>query len=177
MQMSTWIALLRGINVGGNTLIPMAELRSLFEEIGFPGAKTLLQSGNVVFAVESAEAESLTAQLEQATEVRFGRKIPYVLRPLERIIDLVDAGPFPHEARADPGRLLIHFGPKPFEAKAVSDFSDRYTGSERILPVLGEIAVYYPEGVGKSKLKLPFYGTARNWNTVLKLRALGESLS
>ena len=174
--MSTWIALLRGINVGGKNLVPMAELRDVFSQAGFPRAKTLLQSGNVAFAAEGADAESLAARLEQVTEERFGRTIPYVIRRLEYLEKLIDACPLPREAQIDPGRLLVHFGRQPFETDAVSHFAESYTGPERILPVLDEIAVYYPDGIGNSKLKMPFYGTARNWNTVLKLCALGKSI-
>ena len=98
-----------GINVGGRNSVAMADLREMVDGMGFTGAKTLLQSGNLVFTAASKSASALEKQLEQETEKRFGVAADYVIRSAKELAQVVAANPFPKEAKADPSHLVVMF--------------------------------------------------------------------
>jgi uncharacterized protein (DUF1697 family) len=177
------VALLRGINVGGRALIAMADLRDLFETLGFTGAATLLQSGNVVFRSTRAPDATLEGMLEAETAKRCGVAADYFVRTAEEWKQIVARNPFPAEAKADPGHLVVTFLKDQAEAKDVKALRGAATGAERIYPAGRHLYITYPAGIGRSKLtnalierKLGTRATARNWNTVLKLAALTASV-
>src|SRR6476619_4826790 len=102
--MSAHIALLRGINVGGRCLVSMADLRELFESLGFAGARTLLQSGNVVFdAGRGRSPAALEAVREAETAKRCAVPAAYFVRTAAEWEKIVARNPFPAEAKKDPG--------------------------------------------------------------------------
>jgi len=177
--MTTYIALLRGINVGGHNMVAMKELRALCERLGLENVTTLLQSGNVVFQSASRDASALEAKLEQETARKLGVKPAYFIRTADEWASLVKRNPFREEAERDPGHLLavaMKHAPGPAAVKALRA---AIVGRE-IVEMRGRDGYfYYPDGVGRSKLTpnlidkhLGGSGTARNWNTVLKLLAL-----
>jgi uncharacterized protein (DUF1697 family) len=167
------VALLRAVNVGGRQ-ISMAELRELFEERGFAGAKTLLQSGNVVFAGGRRSDAQLEKLLETATRERFGIKTDCFIRGRDALSSIIERNPFKQQAKSDPARLVVHFLKEDVPAQAASAFASSWKGPETIRGAGAHAYVYYPDGQGRSKLKLPWLGTARNWNTVTKLYGLLE---
>lgn len=161
------VAFLRAVNVGGRQ-VSMQKLAELFGDLGFPDAKTVLNSGNVLFSARSS-AKKLEALLEAETENRFGLSTSYFVRTGAEMSALVDANPFPRQARDDPARLVVFFlkdAPPAIEArKLISGY-----GGPEIVKLDGRHAyVYYPDGQGNSKFKFPWHGSARNWNTVLKI--------
>jgi uncharacterized protein (DUF1697 family) len=171
-----WAALLRGVNVGGRQL-PMAELRAMLEGLGHTEVRTLLASGNAVFASEQTDAAALEAMLDDAGERAFGFRTPYLVRDRAQIDALVAANPFPEVAAERPSQLVAHFWRGAPPADLPVRVSDIYSGPERLAVVSGELLIDYPEGQGRSelpkaiaKLKLRDVFTARNWNTVLKLQ-------
>jgi uncharacterized protein (DUF1697 family) len=174
------IALLRAVNVGGTGKVPMAELRAMFAKLGFDDAQTLLQSGNVVFDGGKQKSADLEALLEKETEKRFKHRPDYMIRTGAEWKKLVAANPFTREAKTDPGRLVV----LPFKTKPTGDIKAlraAIKGKEEVELVGRELYAYYPDGQGNSKLSgaliekhLGARGTARNWNTVLKLAALCE---
>lgn len=168
--MPRFVAFLRGINVGGNKLVPMAELRTLFERLGFSDVRTLLQSGNVVFTASGSTALERKCQTEFSK--CFGFSSDFVVRSAAEFTKIIASNPFPKEAKKDPGHLLVMFLREPASASGFSAFLKKHSGPEVIRHKNKELYIYYPEGVGRSKLKIPFNGTARNWNTVLKVDAL-----
>jgi uncharacterized protein (DUF1697 family) len=180
--MTTHIALLRAINVGGRNLVSMAALRAMLTDIGFTDVQTLLQSGNVVFTdggKSEAEFESL---LEIETEKQLGLTIHYMVRSAEQWLRVVESNPFPTEAERDPGHLLVMFlkhEPKPDDIEALRS---AIKGPEVVEAIGKQLYVVYPDGMGPSKFtgaiierKLGCPGTGRNWNTVLKLAALAKA--
>lgn len=167
------IALLRAVNVGGRW-IAMADLRALFATLGLPDAKTLLQSGNVAFNGGRRTDAQFEQMLETATEQRFGMRTEYFVRGRRSMREVVRENPFAREAKDDPGRLLVYFLKDAPERKAVSSFIAAWQGIETLQVTGAHAYVYYPEGVGRSKFKIPWLGTGRNWNTVTKLLALLE---
>ncbi len=175
------IALLRGINVGGHNKIAMADLRTLAESLGLANPRTLLQSGNLVFDAGRKAPSALEKLLETETDQQLGVKVDYVVRSAEEWRAIIASNPFPKEAKADPAHLVVMCmkdAPKPADVKALQA---AIAGPEMAKAVGRELFASYPAGIGTSKLtnavierKLGTRGTARNWNTVLKLAAMVE---
>jgi uncharacterized protein (DUF1697 family) len=175
------IALVRGINVGGHKQVAMADLRDLCTELGLADVRSLLQSGNLVFRSGSRDEGRLERLLAAEAEKRLGLRADFFVRTAEEWKAVVERNPFRDEARRDPGHMLVMFlkdAPKPGEAQALQA---AITGRERFRVRGREAYFVYPDGIGRSRLthtliekKLGTSGTARNWNTVLKLAALAS---
>jgi uncharacterized protein (DUF1697 family) len=177
--MPNHIALLRAINVGGRNVVAMSDLRDLLEGLGFAGAKTLLQSGNLVFQSDRQTGAALERLLEVETEKRFGIAVDYFARTAEEWETVVARNPFPKEAKSDPGHLLVVFLKEAPDPKRVKALQSAIKGPETVRSVGKQLYVAYPEGIGTSKLTntliertLASRGTGRNWNTILKLATL-----
>jgi uncharacterized protein (DUF1697 family) len=180
-----WAALLKGVNVGGNRKLPMADLRGLVERLGHTEVKTVLASGNVVFDGHEdgdgdgdADGAALEARLEQALET-LGVKTDVVVRNLAEIERVITADPFPDAAIAHPSHYLVAFHRDPVPDGLIGRLPDLYAGPERMTAIGRELYIDYADGIGESKLpqamtrlKFPRLATTRNWNTVLKLRDL-----
>jgi len=162
----SWVALLRGINVGGRNIVPMAELRRLFEECGCTEVSSYIASGNVLFTA----GEPDRAGLEQAVESTFGVSSPIVLRTSEELARIVASHPF----GADTSQTYVAFlGGTPGAADSLDVGPDRFE-------VVGvDVYLQYPNGVHGSKLtgallerRLGVTATIRNWRTVTRLAEL-----
>lgn len=173
------IALLRAVNVGGRS-VPMAALRDMLAALKLDDPRTLLQSGNAVFALKAkTAAAALEKKLEAEAGRRFGMPIAFMLRTQAEWDALIAANPFPEAAKSDPARFVYMALKAAPAAAAIASLHDGYRGPETI-HVAGRDAYFiYPDGQGKSRLtnalierRLGVAGTARNWNTVLKLAAL-----
>ncbi|HZP67498.1 MAG TPA: DUF1697 domain-containing protein [Rudaea sp.] len=177
--MSVQIALLRAVNVGGRA-VPMEALRTMLTDLGCRDVLTLLQSGNAVFnTTVKTRAATFEAKLEAEAERRFGFEIAFVLRGADEWRDIIGRNPFAGEAKRDPARLhLMALKAAPTGA-AIAALRQAHTGPERFEVVGRDAFIVYPNGAGRSKLtnafierKLGVVGTARNWNTVVKLAEL-----
>ncbi len=176
--MPTFIALLRGINVGGRKILPMADLRRLAGSLGLRNAKTLLQSGNLVFDEPRRSAASLERLLEAETKQRLDAEVCYLVRSAAEWSGIVGANPWPKLAEDDPGHLLMMALQRTPGDEELTALRGAFLGRETIEVVGRQLYIHYPDGVARSKLsnalierKLGCRGTARNWNTVLKLAA------
>ena len=177
--MATHVALLRAVNLGPHNKIAMSDLRALVESLGFEGAKTLLASGNVVFANRGKTCAQIEKALEVATVKKHALETPYFVRDAAEWAGIVDGNPFTKEARTDPGHLiLLAMKGKP-DATAIAALDDSIKGREYFRVSGSHAYVMYPDGVGQSKLtvklierKLGTAVTGRNWNTVLKIQSL-----
>ena len=107
-----YVGLLRAVNVGKRQ-VPMAELRSLCEELGHTEVETLLQSGNVVFTAPKAKAADLEAAMASALEAEFGFAVPVLVRTGAQLDRVIDANPFAKQAKADPKTCLLYTSPSP----------------------------------------------------------------
>ncbi|MGH8876259.1 MAG: aminopeptidase N [Stackebrandtia sp.] len=171
--MTSWVALLRGINVGGHKKLPMAELRALFAELGYPGARTFIQSGNVVFDADT-DAETLRASIEAGIAGTFGFEVPVLVRDKARLEAVLAANPFAGRD-LEPSKLAVVFLSAPLTEATVPDGHPEEAGVGA-----GELFIYYPNGMGKSKLDRSVFWkqlgdtttTVRNWRTVNKLREM-----
>jgi uncharacterized protein (DUF1697 family) len=169
-----YVALLRGVNVGGKNTVPMAELRALFDSLGHTEVSTFIQSGNVVFTSRvPVEPESL----EKSIAKHFGIKPAVVLRTASELEKVVKANPF---AGVDPSKLHVGFmTQKPAAAAVKALDAVRYAPEEFVIRGR-EVYLHLPSGMGRAKLpgyldrqlKLPT--TVRNWNTVTELLGLAR---
>jgi len=176
------IALLRAVNVGGTGKLAMADLTAMFVKLGFPDAKTLLQSGNVVFTGDGRKAEALEKFLEAETEKRLKLAPDYFVRTAKEWEAIIVANPFVREAEADPGRLVLAALKDPPAPEAAKALQTALKGRETVRAGTRHLYIYYPDGQGTSKLTMTVIerhlstrGTARNWNTALKLKALVQT--
>jgi uncharacterized protein (DUF1697 family) len=176
--MTTYVGLLRGINVGGNKMIAMADLRELMTALAFSNVKTLLQSGNVVFRGAPKAPATLESQLEAALEKRLGLTVDFHVRTADEWGAIVKANPFPAAAKNDPGHLLVTCFRTPLDPAKVKALQAAITGPEVLQSDGRHLYMVFPDGMGNSRAAailertLGARGTARNWNTVQKLTAL-----
>lgn len=180
--MTTYIGLLRAINLGAHNKIRMADLRQLLVDLGLEDPKTLLLSGNVVFGSPTQPTVKLERLLQEATAKHLGVTTEYFVRTAKEWNAIVDANPFPVDAKRDPGHLVMTCLKEAPSPAAVKALQAAISGRE-VVKANGRQAYFvYPDGIGRSKLTtaliermLGTRGTARNWNTVLKLGALAGS--
>lgn len=166
--MSQQIALLRGVNVGGRHLAPMAKLREDLQKLGLEKVQTVLQSGNVVFESELDPGE-VEALLERKSMDFLGFPVLFFVRTAGELGSILKANPFSEMANKDPGRLVAMFLKEQVDPMAIRAVLEANPGPEQIQAVERQLYIAYPDGIGASKLKLPWEGTARNWNTLLRL--------
>jgi uncharacterized protein (DUF1697 family) len=176
--MTRYVALLRGVNIGPNKRVPMADLRAMAERMGFTDVATILQSGNLVFSAAKGTPASLEKALEAECAERIGVETDFLVRTAAEWRAIVAANPFPKEAKADPARLVVVCLKAAATAAAVKALEAAIPGREVVRAKGRELYAYYPDGQGTSKLtpalidrELGTRGTARNWNTTLKLEA------
>ena len=182
--MTTYVALLRAINLGAHNKIAMADLQSMFADLGMHEPRTLILSGNVVFGSRERSAEKLESLLESATAKRLGVVTDYFVRSADSWIASIAANPFKVEAKASPGHLVMMCLKDMPRAAAVNALQAAIKGREDALVKGAYAYLVYRDGIGRSRLTtatiekaLGTRGTARNWNTVLKLRAMLEERS
>jgi uncharacterized protein (DUF1697 family) len=175
---TTFIALLRGINVGGHNRIPMAELRAISAGLGWADVQTYVQSGNLVFRAEDSP-ESLAAALERAIDHHFGLRIPVLVRPGADWSAYVAGNPFPDASRAEPNRVMLALSRAAPKPGAAGELQQRASNGERIRQVGDALWIHFADGGGNSKLSPALFDrlvgspvTMRNWRTVLKLAEL-----
>jgi uncharacterized protein (DUF1697 family) len=166
------IALLRGVNVGGNKRVEMARLRALLEELGYRDVRTYVNSGNVVFSGPRRSEQHLEAAIAKT----FGFEVPVVLRTRDELADVVRANPLAKLA-TDPAKHLVIF----CAAEASTELDPADFAPETFHVRGREVYLWAPGGIGTSPLakvlatkSLGDKSTARNWRTVEKLLALAD---
>lgn len=179
--METYIALIRGINVGGHHKLPMKELRYLLEESGLKNVRTYIQTGNVVLQREDSEPGQLAKTIQTSIESKFGFEPQVLVLKLEEMEKAIADNPFP-EAEDDPAKFHLFFSESPPEKpdfpkiRSVKKESEQFDLKGRVF------YLYAPEGIGRSKLAAnieKYIGkpvTARNWRTVRKIMEMAETL-
>jgi uncharacterized protein (DUF1697 family) len=176
--MTTYVALLRAVNVGGKAVL-MAAVRTMMSGAGLDDVRTLMQSGNAVFASNRRSARDLERLLEIAAGDALGLQTEFFVRSAQEWQDGVAANPFPAEAKRDPAHLAVVVLKAAPAAGDVASLQAAIVGRETVRAGSRHLYIVYPDGMGNSRLtlglierKLRTTGTARNWNTVLKLQAL-----
>jgi uncharacterized protein (DUF1697 family) len=183
--MTVYVSLLRAVNVGGTSVIKMDALRRVYESMGLRDVRPLLASGNVVFRSRIKDREQLVKRIMQEIERRLGLDVEVIVRTLAEVESLVERGPV-LSPRADPAKLHVMFLASVPAAAAQAELVKWHKDGKlpEMLELRGpEIYLYYPNGVGRSKLsnavmenKLGVAGTSRNWHTLTKLIEAGRML-
>ena len=178
---NNYVALLRGINVGGKHKLPMKELVEVFSASRCSDVRTYIQSGNVVFSAPPNLGRSLAAALEKKIELRFGFAVPVILRSHDQLARVAQANPFLTRGASDQMLYVVFLADEP-SAEAVGKLDPQRSPGDEFRVVGSEVFLYLPNGAGNSKLtnayfdsKLATTGTARNWATVLKLLDMTKS--
>jgi len=174
--MARFVALLRGINVGGKHKLPMADLRALFTDAGAHAVETYIQSGNVVFEASAREGPKLAATVAANIEASMGFRAPIVVRTAKAWQALVDGNPFADEAEADPKRVHAAVLDRKPAAAARKAFDPDCRLGERWILDGGTLYIDFAGGVARSKVTVAYIdrvlgciATGRNWRTVLAL--------
>ena len=166
--MTRYVAMLRAVNVSGTGKLPMAELKAMGEACGFTNVRTFIASGNLLFDSDEDEAK-VTRSVADKVEAYFGKPVPVFVRSAAEMAQVAAGNPFADE----PGnRVVAHF----MAAAPTQAMLDAATGQKDERMALGtrQIYIFYGDGMGNSKLKLPALrdGTARNMNSVKKMAEL-----
>ena len=177
--MTIYIALLRAVNLAGHNRVRMGDLCEMLSRLGLADPKPLLQSGNVVFRSRPRSATQLERLLEAELEKCLEVETDFMVRTAAEWNAIVERNPFRKEAARDPGHLLVFCLKDEPAAASVKALQSAINGPEIVRADGRQAYVVFPDGVGRSRLtsaiiekKLGTRGTGRNWNTVLKLRAL-----
>jgi uncharacterized protein (DUF1697 family) len=168
--MTRQAAMLRGVNLGKRTIV-MSELRAACEEAGFTSVETLLASGNVVLA-SRLTGPKLEAKLEVLILEAFGIQADVFVRTAAELEGTLSANPFKAFAKTNPSFLLVNFMRAPTSAAEIAAMSASALDGEQFRQGVGCLYLKYPKGQGQSRFRPPKHGTARNWNTVMKLAAM-----
>lgn len=170
--MTSYVALLRAVNVGGTGKLPMTELKAMCEAAGFAQVRTYIASGNVVFTSDFSE-EAVRAAIEQRLEAYAGKPVGVVVRTAAEMADTLARNPFPD---APGNRVVALFvdGPIPGDALETA----RHVNGEQMRLGRREIYIFYGDGMASSRLVIPAAktGTARNMNSVAKLAEMAAAL-
>lgn len=174
--MKTYIALLRGINVGGHKKLKMADLKLLFKELGFEAVTTYIQSGNVVFTAkeEDVSAERISKEIEK----RFGWQVPVLVKTADAIATILKDCPFEDSKKAESYFMLLASPPEEELMEAVREIN--YPNEEFVLTAEC-VYTHFGNGYGNAKLnnnffekKLKVAATTRNYRTLAKLVELAR---
>ena len=181
--MTAYVALLRGVNLGGTNRVPMAELRTALGARGFEGVSTVLASGNVL--LRSAAPEHIVAgQVGDTIEDAFGVRVPVIVRSGAELAAVVGRNPFlAAAADRDPTTMHVAFLSEQPSAAAFATLDPDRSPPDAFAVDGREVFLSYPNGVGRSRLTLDYLerrlgveGTTRNWRTVLRLAGLLEGM-
>ena len=171
----TYVALLRGINVGGKHLLPMKQLVELFTAAGCVNVRNYIQSGNIVLSAPAKVLQGLPALMSRNIEQRFGFSAPVILRSREELAEIARSNPF-LKAGLPQNTLHVYFLADLPSADAVKSLDANRSAPDRFHVGGREIYLHLPNGMARTKLtgayfdsKLSTIATARNWATVLKL--------
>ena len=176
------IALLRGINLAGHHKVKMEDLRKLCESLKLRNAQTYVQSGNLVFRTDEKDTVRLAKRMEDAIERKFGFRAGVVLRTTAELRDLIARSPFGKRKGLEPSKLNVTFLACDLAKDTCDQILQIKAEVEEIKLGRRELYVYFPDGMGRSKLTavldrtLKKAGTVRNWNTVTKLREMAEQM-
>lgn len=179
--MNTYVALLRGVNLGPRNKLPMPELAKMFASVKCEEVRTYIQSGNVVFCASPKIAAELSEAMQKKIRQRYGFEVPVVLRSAEEIKAVVRDNPYAKRKTFEDVLNVMFLADRPAAERVKALDPNRSPGDEYIVQGR-EIYLWLPNGVGRSKLsnayfdsKLGTVSTGRNWRTVLTLAEMADA--
>ena len=178
--MTRFVALLRGINVGGKNKLPMRDLAATFEAAGCTDVETYIQSGNVVYTTTSDGAAQIPQTIARRIGEQFGLKVPVIVRSSAELDEVVAQNPFLAEG-ADTDALHVAFLADPPRAAAVAALDPQRSPPDHFAVLGKEIYLWLPNGMARTKLTNAYFdralstvSTMRNWRTVLTLAQMAS---
>jgi uncharacterized protein (DUF1697 family) len=182
--MNGYVAILRGINVGGHRKILMADLKKLMEQLGFDQVTTYIQSGNVVFlSDEKMLPDDLAQKISQAITGKFSFEVPVVVRTFDEMQQTLKNNPFSGDRSIDPQKVHVTFLSQAPEEEFLHEIREYDYPPDTFIPAGKEIYLHCPEGYGNTRLTIAFFesklhvtATARNWKTVNVLTGMLEKM-
>jgi uncharacterized protein (DUF1697 family) len=159
----------------------MTNLRDFLTALGFENVKSLLQSGNLIFASRSRTGAELERHLETEAAKRLALEVDFFVRTAEELKSIIRQNPFRKEAERDPGHLIVLFLKNAPAAKDVALLQADIGGPELVKAKGRQAYIFYPNGQGRSKLTTSMIekrvgrGTGRNWNTIMKLDVITKA--
>jgi uncharacterized protein (DUF1697 family) len=181
--MPVLISMLRAVNVGGHSKIKMDALRALYTSLKFDNPQTYLQSGNVIFTTGESKLDVVAKRIQSAIEKKFACRTEIILRTTAELRSVVAKNPFSKRPNIEPSKLLIAFLASDPGDTARKILQEQKFSPEELLVAGRELYIYFPDGMGKSRLPWPrIYkilntpGTGRNWNSVTKMLEMAENL-
>jgi uncharacterized protein (DUF1697 family) len=177
---ATHIALLYSITTGNGGRMAMADLRAMAEDLGFLAPKTVIATGNLLFAAKSGSVTQIESKLEAAHTKNFGNAVDYIVRKASDWPKILAGNPFAKESKRDPSHVIARVMRAPVDKSVIAALKPYAVDGEVMEIVGGDLWVYFAHGIGRSKLaaamtpKRAGIGTARNWNTMQAIGALLE---
>ena len=182
--MTTYISILRGINVSGQKLIKMADLQKTYQKLGFGSITTYVQSGNVVFTEKKATPKELAASITKQIAKDFGFQVPVIVFSINTLKQIIASNPFIKDRENDTAFLHVTFlssPPPKFDEKTIEE---KKQSGEAIAFTNMAVYLYCPNGYGKTKLtnsfletKLQVSATTRNWKTANELARIADEIA
>ena len=181
--MPAFVAMLRGINVGGHNTIKMDRLVSLCHSLGFQSVKTYVQSGNIVFLAARESPEVLSKRISGTVSRTLGSDVPVIVRTSKEMGKVILDNPFLKEKGIDLSKLHVTFFSETVQEGSLGKLDALATGPDRLHPGHHEIYLYCPDGYGRTKLSnvaiekaLSVRATTRNWKTTCTLSEMASQL-
>jgi uncharacterized protein (DUF1697 family) len=168
--------------MAGHNSIKMADLLTLYRDLGYADSETYIQSGNVIFnAVEKSNPSAIASGIEKAILKRFSFEIPVSLRTAKELSGLQSINPYITEQHFDPAKMAVIFLTEKPSEEQIQKVIDINYPPDRFIIIDREIFIYCPNGFGTTKLYTNFFekkmgvtGTARNWKTITTILNLVE---
>jgi uncharacterized protein (DUF1697 family) len=183
MQMLTFIAFLRGINMAGHNTVKMNDLLLLFKGLGFNDSETYIQSGNVIFSsTDDQSTPEIISKIETAIAKKFSYQVPVMLRTVAEMNKLMSLNPFMNEPGFDPSKMAVILLYETASEAQIHKIRDVNYPPDKFQVIGKEIFFYCPNGFGRTKLYTNFFekkmgvtGTARNWKTMTSILTLASN--
>lgn len=182
--MSTYISLLRGINVSGQKSINMPALVETYKKLGLIDVKTYVQSGNVIFSSPETDPLLLARKIEQEIKNDFGHEVPVIIFDIDTLKQLINDNPFIEDKNKEPSLMYVTFLSSKPGNTSNKPIEDKKQEGEEIFFTDVAVYLYCPHGYGNTKLnnnfletKLKVTATTRNWKTTNELYRIARELA
>lgn len=181
--MTTYISILRGINVTGHNKLPMTDLKKLYGDLKLKNPVTYIQSGNVLFQSEERDKSAMAKKITKGISNKYGYDVPVLILTVQEIAAIIKNNPFPKKKGIDTNKLHVTFLEMKPQKENADKIDNRLFDPDQFMIIEKTVYLYCPDGYGRTKLnnnffenKLKVTATTRNWRTVNELLKISESL-
>ncbi|HET9825023.1 MAG TPA: DUF1697 domain-containing protein [Chitinophagaceae bacterium] len=182
--MTTFISILRGINLGGHNTVKMDALRKLFIDLGFVNVQTYIQSGNVIYQSKKLEARKINQAIENNIKQKFGFDVPVITLTLEELIKIAKSNPFSKDKTRDTSFFHVTFLSDKPKVNDVNKIKENDFKPDEFKEIDKVIYLYCPNGYGRTKLSNSFFenklkvsATTRNWKVTSELISIAKEMT